>query len=56
VLWGTTSPAIVATPEGVRQCFEGTCAATMQLKMKVDQQFVRVYGDTAINSGNCTVA
>ena len=56
VLWGTTSPAIVTTPEGVRQYCAGTCAANMQLKVKVDQQFVRVYGDAAINSGSCTVA
>jgi uncharacterized protein (TIGR02246 family) len=56
VLWGTTSPIILSTPAGIRQYFERGCSANLQLKVTVSQQLVRVFGDTAINSGSYTFA
>jgi uncharacterized protein (TIGR02246 family) len=51
VLWGTVSPAIIWNAAGVRQYFERACAPTPNLKVVLGEQLVRVYGDTAINSG-----
>lgn len=52
ILLGTTSPTIISTPAGVRQYFDQVCTANMQLKVVLGQHFVRVIGDTAINSGH----
>jgi len=56
VLWGTTAQAIIATPQGVRQYFERHCMAESPLKVTLTAQQVRVYGDTAINTGSYTLA
>ncbi len=54
VLWGTVSETIISTPAGVRQYFERACAARPQLKATFGEQLVRVYGNTANNSGTYT--
>ena len=54
VLWGTTSPAVRADPVAVRSYFEGTFKAVPGVKVSLGDQLVRVYGDTAVNTGNYT--
>jgi hypothetical protein len=54
VLWPTTTPTIVSTPEGVRQYFERVCASPARPTVAFGEQLVRVYGDNAINSGSYT--
>lgn len=54
ILWGTVSPTIITTSSGVRQYFERACATSPQPKVVLGDQRVRVYGDTAINSGTYT--
>ncbi len=56
VLWGTTAQALIVTPQGVRQYFERHCVAESPLKVTLTDQQVRVYGDTAINTGSYTLA
>jgi uncharacterized protein (TIGR02246 family) len=51
VLWGTVSPAINATPDGIRQYFERGCAGTPKPTVALGESIVRVYGDTATDSG-----
>lgn len=54
VLWGTLSQTVISTPAGVRQYFDRACAATPQFKVTFGEQLVRVYGNTANNSGTYT--
>jgi len=56
VLWGTFAPAIISGRAGVQQYFERVCTANPPPKVTVGQQLVRVYGDTAINSGTYAFA
>lgn len=41
-------------PEGVRKYFDGVCASPTPPKVEFGEQLIRVYGDTAINSGSYT--
>ena len=54
VLWATTSPNIYSTPESVRKYFEGLCASSTPPKVQFGEQLIRVYGNTAIDSGSYT--
>jgi len=54
VLWGTVAQTIISTPAGVRQYFDRACAAKQPFKVAIGEQFIRVYGDTAVNSGTYT--
>jgi uncharacterized protein (TIGR02246 family) len=54
VLWGTVAPSIISTPAGIRQYFERVCSASPQPKVALGEQLVRVFGETAINSGHYT--
>jgi uncharacterized protein (TIGR02246 family) len=54
VFWGTVAQTIISTPAGVRQYFDRACAATPRFKVAFGEQFIRVYGDTAVNSGTYT--
>lgn len=56
VLWGTVSPTIISSPAGVRQYFDRACGATPPIKASLGEQLIRVYGDTAVNSGTYTFA
>ena len=51
VLWGTVSPVIISTPAGIRQYFERVCSSDPKPKVVLGERTVRVYGDTAVNSG-----
>lgn len=55
VLWGTTAPTLISTPQGLRQYFDGHCAAASPPRISLDAQRVRVYAGTAINTGSYTL-
>lgn len=54
VLWGTRSPTIRATPEKVREYFGVLKTVPPDYKAVIGEQHIRVYGDTAIDSGTYT--
>lgn len=54
VLWGTVSPTIISSATGVAQYFERACASRPQPKVVFGEQKIRIYGDTAVNSGTYT--
>jgi uncharacterized protein (TIGR02246 family) len=54
VLWGTLSPTIRSGPEAIRAYFVAAYGALPQIKVSFGEQLVRVYGNTAINSGYYT--
>lgn len=56
VLWGTLSPEMVSTPEGVRRYFDAICAAPIALRASFDEQLIRTCGDAMLNSGRYTFA
>ena len=51
VFWGTISPTIRTTPEAVLEYFTNSTTRRPNLRIAIGEQHVRVYGDTAINSG-----
>lgn len=55
VLWGTTASLLINTPQGVRQYFDGHCAAASPPTVTLTGQRVRVYAGTAINTGSYTL-
>lgn len=55
VLWGTTAPSIITTREGLKRYFEGHCAAKPPPRVTLTGQWVRMYGDMAINTGSYTL-
>jgi uncharacterized protein (TIGR02246 family) len=54
VLWGTLSPTIRTGPAALREDFVGALKALPGLKVAYGDQMIRVYGNTAVNSGNYT--
>jgi uncharacterized protein (TIGR02246 family) len=54
VLWGTLSPTVRSGPEAIRAYFVGAFGALPQIKVTFGDQLVRVYGNTAINTGYYT--
>jgi uncharacterized protein (TIGR02246 family) len=54
VLWGTTSPTIRDNPAAVRSYFDFLRTAPAFYKGVLGEQRIRVYGDTAVNSGTYT--
>lgn len=54
VLWGTLSPTRRDTPEAIRDYFVKAFAALRGHKVAFGDQYIRVYGDTAINTGYYT--
>jgi hypothetical protein len=55
VLWGTLSPTVRSDPAGLRSYFVGAFQALPKLTVKFGEQFIRVYGDTAVNTGYYTL-
>lgn len=53
VFWGTTSKTIRATPTAVADYFK-TAPQRPTVRCKLGDQYIRVYGDIAINSGDYT--
>jgi uncharacterized protein (TIGR02246 family) len=54
VLWGTLSPTVRSDPAGVKAYFVSAFQALPKLTVKFGEQFIRVYGDTAIDTGSYT--
>jgi uncharacterized protein (TIGR02246 family) len=54
VLWGTVSPTIRDSPTSIRDYFKALPTSPPEFKAVIGEQRVRVYGDTAINSGTYT--
>jgi uncharacterized protein (TIGR02246 family) len=55
VLWGTVSPTIRDSPSAIRDYFQTLPASPPEYTVVIGEQRVRVYGDTAINSGTYTL-
>jgi uncharacterized protein (TIGR02246 family) len=54
VLWGTLSPTVRSDPGAVRAYFVAAFTALPQAKVTFGDQLIRVYGDTAVNTGYYT--
>ena len=54
VLWGTTSPTIRDNPDLIRDYFSYLPTAPSYYKGILGEQHIRVYGDTAVNTGTYT--
>ncbi|HEX2714811.1 MAG TPA: DUF4440 domain-containing protein [Candidatus Acidoferrales bacterium] len=52
ILWGTFSPKRRDNPKAIRDYFVGVFAALLGHKVSFGHQLIRVYGDTAINTGD----
>ena len=51
VFLGTVSPTIRITPDKVLEYFESSVTRNPKLRVGVEEQHVRIYGDIATNSG-----
>jgi uncharacterized protein (TIGR02246 family) len=54
VLWGTLSPTVRSSPDAIRAYFVAAFAALPQIKVAFGDQLIRVYGNTAVNTGYYT--
>jgi len=54
VFWGTISPTIRITPQDVLEYFTNSTTKRPNLRITIGEQHVRVFGDTATNSGYYT--
>jgi hypothetical protein len=55
VLWGTLSSTVRSDPAGLKSYFVGAFQALPKLTVKFGEQFIRVYGDTAVDTGYYTL-
>jgi uncharacterized protein (TIGR02246 family) len=56
VLWGTLSPTVRADRAALRDYFVTAFRVLPNLKVTFGQQLIRVYGHTAVNTGDYTFA
>ena len=54
VLWGTLSPTVRSDPAALKAYFVAAFQALPKLTVKFGEQLIRVYGDTAVNTGYYT--
>ena len=54
VLWGTLSPTVRSDPAAVKAYFVAAFQALPKATVKFGDQLIRVYGDTAVNTGYYT--
>jgi uncharacterized protein (TIGR02246 family) len=54
VLWGTLSPTVRSDPAAIRAYFTNAFTVLPQAKVMLGEQLIRVYGNTAINTGYYT--
>ena len=54
VLWGTLSPTVRSDPSGLKAYFVGAFQALPKATVKFGDQLIRVYGNTAVNTGYYT--
>ena len=52
VLWGTLSPTVRADRAAVRDYFVTAFKVLPGLKVTFGEQFIRIYGDAAVNTGS----
>ena len=50
-LWGTGSPALASTPEGIRTYFTRACAVLPPIKVSIGEHTTRVFGNSAASAG-----
>jgi uncharacterized protein (TIGR02246 family) len=55
VLWGTTSPVLLHTPEGIAAYFERTFASRPAPQVQMGDARIRLLGDVALCSGGYTL-
>ena len=51
VLWGTLSPTVRSDPAALKAYFVAAFQALPKATVKFGDQLIRVYGDTAVNTG-----
>jgi uncharacterized protein (TIGR02246 family) len=54
VLWGTLSPTLRSNRAALREYFVGAFKVLPSLKVGFGEQLIRIYGDTAVNTGYYT--
>src|ERR1700745_3770104 len=54
VLWGTLSPTLRSDPTAVKAYFVAAFKALPKATVSFGEQLIRVYGDTAVNTGYYT--
>ncbi len=54
VLWGTLLPTVRSDPAALKAYFVGAFQALPKATVKFGDQLIRVYGDTAVNTGYYT--
>ena len=54
VLWGTLSPTLRSDPAAVKAYFVAAFKALPKATVSFGEQLIRVYGDTAVNTGYYT--
>jgi uncharacterized protein (TIGR02246 family) len=54
VLWGTLSPTVRSEPAALKAYFVGAFQALPKATVSFGEQLIRVYGDTAVNTGYYT--
>jgi hypothetical protein len=54
VLWGTLSPTVRSDPAALKAYFVGAFQALPKATVKFGDQLIRVYGNTAVNTGYYT--
>src|SRR6516225_11422384 len=54
VLWGTLSPTVRSDPGAIKAYFVGAFQALPKATVKFGDQLIRVYGNTAVNTGYYT--
>jgi hypothetical protein len=54
VLWGTLSPTVRSEPAALKAYFVAAFQALPKATVSFGEQLIRVYGDTAVNTGYYT--
>ncbi len=54
VLWGTLSPTVRSDPVAVKAYFVGAFGALPKATVKFGDQMIRIYGNSAVNTGYYT--
>jgi uncharacterized protein (TIGR02246 family) len=54
VLWGTLSPTVRSDPGTIKAYFMGAFSVLPKATVKFGEQLIRIYGNTAVNTGYYT--
>jgi uncharacterized protein (TIGR02246 family) len=54
VLWGTLSPTVRSDPGAIKAYFVGAFSVLPKASVKFGEQLIRIYGNTAVNTGYYT--